>query len=159
MYRSSEQCIVMGGDYFEGQRCYQEWVVNGKFQHPDGNGRLCATADREDRFIVETAVTETESSLSTIRRTTHKRVFTMTIHRRLIERKFRTYRPLHQLPLTPAHCRAKLQLYFARSACQTLPWAARALYFSQVEHVWDTMERRLYLPGNADNLARQLEQI
>ncbi|GFY06618.1 transposable element Tc1 transposase [Trichonephila clavipes] len=30
---------------------------------------------------------------------------------------------------------------------------------SPIEHVWDMMRRRLYLPENVDDLARQLEQI
>ncbi|GFX47733.1 transposable element Tc1 transposase [Trichonephila clavipes] len=30
---------------------------------------------------------------------------------------------------------------------------------SPIEHVWDIMGRRLHLPGNVDDLARQLEQI
>ncbi|GFX74986.1 HTH_Tnp_Tc3_2 domain-containing protein [Trichonephila clavipes] len=33
----------------------------------------------------------------------------MNIHRRLIERNLRSYRPLRYLPFTPAHCRDRLQ--------------------------------------------------
>ncbi|GFV92690.1 uncharacterized protein TNCV_1375401 [Trichonephila clavipes] len=44
-------------------------------------------------------------------------------------------------------------------AYQTLPWPARSPNLSAIEHVWDMMGRRLHLPGNADDLARQLEQI
>ncbi|GFS75703.1 transposable element Tc1 transposase [Trichonephila clavipes] len=33
----------------------------------------------------------------------------MTIHRRLTERNLHSYRPLRHLPLTPVHCRARLQ--------------------------------------------------
>ncbi|GFV64310.1 HTH_Tnp_Tc3_2 domain-containing protein [Trichonephila clavipes] len=81
---------------------------NGRFQGHDGNGRPKTTADREDILIVRSGVTVLDSSLSTIRRVTRTRVSTKTIHRRLIERNLRTYRPLHHLPLTPAHYRAIL---------------------------------------------------
>ncbi|GFX38379.1 transposable element Tc1 transposase [Trichonephila clavipes] len=45
------------------------------------------------------------------------------------------------------------------TAYQTLSWPARSPDPSPIEHVWDMMGRRLYLPGNVDGLARQLEQI
>ncbi|GFU88902.1 HTH_Tnp_Tc3_2 domain-containing protein [Trichonephila clavipes] len=91
------------------RRCWQEWVDSGKFQGHDGSGRLRATADREDRLIVRSAVTASNSSFSTSRRTTRTRVSTMTIHRRLIERNLRSYRPLRPLPFTPARYRPRLQ--------------------------------------------------
>ncbi|GFV86664.1 HTH_Tnp_Tc3_2 domain-containing protein [Trichonephila clavipes] len=91
------------------RRCWQEWVENGRFQRRDGNGRPRATADREDRLTVRSAITVSDSSLLTIRRTTHTRMSTMTIHRRLIERNLRSYLPLRHLPFTPARCRARLQ--------------------------------------------------
>ncbi|GFT48287.1 HTH_Tnp_Tc3_2 domain-containing protein [Trichonephila clavipes] len=75
-----------------------------------------AAADREDRLIVISAVTAPDSLLSTVRRATRTRVFTMTIHRWLIERNLRLYRPLRHVPLTPAHCRARLLWCLARSA-------------------------------------------
>ncbi|GFT48281.1 HTH_Tnp_Tc3_2 domain-containing protein [Trichonephila clavipes] len=84
-------------------------VDSGRFQRQDGSDRSKATADREDRLIVRSAVTVLDSSLSTIRRAARTRVYTMTIHRRLIERNLRSYRPLRHLPLMPAHCRARLQ--------------------------------------------------
>ncbi|GFX61816.1 HTH_Tnp_Tc3_2 domain-containing protein [Trichonephila clavipes] len=73
-----------------------------------GSSRFKATTDQEDIFIVRSAVTVPESSLSTIRRATPTRVSTMTNHRQLIERNLRYYRPLRHLPHTPAHCRARL---------------------------------------------------
>ncbi|GFY06000.1 HTH_Tnp_Tc3_2 domain-containing protein [Trichonephila clavipes] len=76
-----------------------EWVENGRFQRHDGSGRI----------RVRSAVTASDSSLSTIRRTTRTRVSTMTIHRRLIEQNLLSYRPLRHLPFTPALCRARLQ--------------------------------------------------
>ncbi|GFW48810.1 HTH_Tnp_Tc3_2 domain-containing protein [Trichonephila clavipes] len=91
------------------RKCWQEWVENGRFQRHDGSGRPREKADREDKMIVKSAVTASESSLSTIRRTTRTRVSTMTIHRWLIERNLRSYRPLRHLPFAPAHCRTKLQ--------------------------------------------------
>ncbi|KFM74957.1 Transposable element Tcb1 transposase, partial [Stegodyphus mimosarum] len=45
------------------------------------------------------------------------------------------------------------------TACQTLPWPARSPALSPIEHVWDMIGRRLHLPGNVDDLTRQLEQI
>ncbi|GFU77499.1 HTH_Tnp_Tc3_2 domain-containing protein [Trichonephila clavipes] len=71
--------------------------------------------DQEDRLIVISAVTALDSSLSTIRRTTCRQVSTMTIHRRLIERNLRSYRLLRYGPITPTHCRARLQWCLARS--------------------------------------------
>ncbi|GFU57727.1 uncharacterized protein TNCV_3638781 [Trichonephila clavipes] len=45
------------------------------------------------------------------------------------------------------------------TAYQTLPWSAKSPDLSPMEHVWDMMKRRLHLPENVDDLARQLEQI
>ncbi|GFS65977.1 transposable element Tcb1 transposase [Trichonephila clavipes] len=45
------------------------------------------------------------------------------------------------------------------TAYQALLWPARSPDLSVIEHVWNMMGRRLHLPGNADDLARQLEQI
>ncbi|GFV03501.1 HTH_Tnp_Tc3_2 domain-containing protein [Trichonephila clavipes] len=49
------------------RRCWQEWVENGRFWRLDGRNQPRATADREDRLIVKSAVTASDSSLSTIR--------------------------------------------------------------------------------------------
>ncbi|GFX63550.1 transposable element Tc1 transposase [Trichonephila clavipes] len=38
------------------------------------------------------------------------------------------------------------------TACQTLPWLARSLVLSSIEHVWDMMGRQLHLQGNVDTL-------
>ena len=46
----------------------------------------------------------------------------MTIHRRLRERNLRSRRPLRHLPLTPAHCRARLQWCMARSGWNDADW-------------------------------------
>ncbi|GFS66233.1 HTH_Tnp_Tc3_2 domain-containing protein [Trichonephila clavipes] len=81
------------------RRCWQEWVENGRFQRHDGGGRSRATADREDRLIVRSAVKASDPSLSTIRRTARTRVSTMTIYRRLLQRLLRSYRPLRHLPV------------------------------------------------------------
>ncbi|GFU47963.1 HTH_Tnp_Tc3_2 domain-containing protein [Trichonephila clavipes] len=85
------------------RRCSQEWVGSSRFQFHNSSGRLRATSDREDRLIVRSAVRTPDSSFSTIRRATRTRVSTMIIHRRLIERNLRSYRPLCHLPLTTAH--------------------------------------------------------
>ncbi|GFX47522.1 HTH_Tnp_Tc3_2 domain-containing protein [Trichonephila clavipes] len=91
------------------RRCWQEWVDSGGLQRHDGSGRTRATADQEDRLIVRSTVTASDSLLSTIRHTTRTRVSTMTFHRRLIEQNLRSYRPLRHLPFAPARCRARLQ--------------------------------------------------
>ncbi|GFX11947.1 HTH_Tnp_Tc3_2 domain-containing protein [Trichonephila clavipes] len=104
------------------RRCWQEWVARGRFQRHDSSGRPRATADRQDRLIVRSAVTALDSSLSTVRRTTHTRVSTMNIHRRLIERNLRSYRPLHYLPFTPEHCVARLQWCLKRSGSNHADW-------------------------------------
>ncbi|GFW17239.1 HTH_Tnp_Tc3_2 domain-containing protein [Trichonephila clavipes] len=82
------------------RRCRQEWVDNSRFQFHDDSVRPRAAADGEDRWIVRSAVTAPDSSLSTFRRVTHLRVSTMTNPRRLIERNLRSYGPLCHLPLT-----------------------------------------------------------
>ncbi|GFW99999.1 HTH_Tnp_Tc3_2 domain-containing protein [Trichonephila clavipes] len=43
------------------RRCWQEWVDNDRFQRHDGSGQPRATADREDRVIVRSTVTVTDS--------------------------------------------------------------------------------------------------
>ncbi|GFW60142.1 hypothetical protein TNCV_1389551 [Trichonephila clavipes] len=45
------------------------------------------------------------------------------------------------------------------TARQALPWLARSPDFSPIETIWDMMGMPLYLPGNADDLAQELEQI
>ncbi|GFT66386.1 hypothetical protein TNCV_3208311 [Trichonephila clavipes] len=45
----------------------------------------------------------------------------MTIHRWLIERNLPSHRPLRNLPLTPAHCRARLQWFLIRSGQRADP--------------------------------------
>ncbi|GFV73714.1 transposable element Tc1 transposase [Trichonephila clavipes] len=57
-----------------------------------------------------------------MRRATRTRVFTMTFHRRLIERNLRSYRPLRHLPLTPANCRARLKRCLTRSGWNHDDW-------------------------------------
>ncbi|GFU30447.1 HTH_Tnp_Tc3_2 domain-containing protein [Trichonephila clavipes] len=49
------------------RRCWQEWMDSGRFQHHDERSQPRATADREDRLIVRSAVTASDSLLSTIR--------------------------------------------------------------------------------------------
>ncbi|GFT37149.1 HTH_Tnp_Tc3_2 domain-containing protein [Trichonephila clavipes] len=46
----------------------------------------------------------------------------MTIHRRLVERNLRSYRPLCLMPLTSAHYRARLQWCLARSGWNHADW-------------------------------------
>ncbi|GFU56874.1 HTH_Tnp_Tc3_2 domain-containing protein [Trichonephila clavipes] len=104
------------------RRCWQEWVNKDRFQRHDSSRRHSATADREDRLIVKTAVIALDSSLSTIRCVTCTRVSTTTIHRRLIERSLPSYGPLRHLPLTPAHRRARLQWCFALSSWNQTNW-------------------------------------
>ncbi|GFX35789.1 hypothetical protein TNCV_745821 [Trichonephila clavipes] len=72
-----------------------------------------AIADRKDRLIVRSAVTELDSSLSTIKRTALTRVIHVSIHKQKIERDLRSYQPLHHLRLTSAHFRARIQWFLA----------------------------------------------
>ncbi|GFW11462.1 HTH_Tnp_Tc3_2 domain-containing protein [Trichonephila clavipes] len=97
----------MGRSHATLRRCWQEWVEDGRFRRHEGSGRFRATADWEDRLIVGSAVTASDPSLSTIRRTTRTRVSTITIRKPLIERISPSHRPLRPLPLTPARCRAR----------------------------------------------------
>ncbi|GFW12056.1 HTH_Tnp_Tc3_2 domain-containing protein [Trichonephila clavipes] len=85
------------------RRCWQKWAENGRFQRHDGNGRPRATADPEERLIVRSAVTASDSSLSNVRRTTRTRVSPMAIHRRLIEQSLTSCRLLRYLPFTPLY--------------------------------------------------------
>ncbi|GFV52435.1 hypothetical protein TNCV_2771821 [Trichonephila clavipes] len=48
----------------------------------------------------------------------------MTINRWPIEQNLRSYRPLRHLPLTPAHCQAKLQWCLARSCWSHAKWGS-----------------------------------
>ncbi|GFT58894.1 HTH_Tnp_Tc3_2 domain-containing protein [Trichonephila clavipes] len=91
-------------------------------QRQDGSGHPRVTSDRDDRFIALSAVTTPDSSLSTIRRVTRTPISIMAIHRRLIERNLCYYRLLRQLPLTPAHCRARLLWCLARSGWNHTDW-------------------------------------
>ncbi|GFW47939.1 transposable element Tcb2 transposase [Trichonephila clavipes] len=88
------------------RRCWQEWVDSGRFKHHDVSGRPRTISDREDRFIVRSAVTASYSSLSNIRRATRTQESTMTIHRWLVELNLRSYRTLRHMPLTLAHYQA-----------------------------------------------------
>ncbi|GFV31060.1 HTH_Tnp_Tc3_2 domain-containing protein, partial [Trichonephila clavipes] len=103
------------------RRCWQEWVDNGRFQRHDGSSQPRPTAC-DHRLNVQQAVPAPDSSLSTIRRVTRIRVATITIHRQLIERNSSSYQPLRDLPLTPAHCRARLQWCSARSCWNHADW-------------------------------------
>ncbi|GFV50215.1 HTH_Tnp_Tc3_2 domain-containing protein [Trichonephila clavipes] len=104
------------------KRCWQEWVDKGIFQRHNDCGRPRATADRKDRLIIRSAVTAPDSSLSTIRSATRTRVSTITTHRRQIEQNLHSYRPLRPLPLTPTHCRDKLQWCLAVSDWNHADW-------------------------------------
>ncbi|GFU10304.1 transposable element Tcb1 transposase [Trichonephila clavipes] len=44
------------------------------------------------------------------------------------------------------------------TACQTLPWPAISPNLPPIEHVCNMMGRQLHLPGNTDDLPRQLNQ-
>ncbi|GFT35525.1 HTH_Tnp_Tc3_2 domain-containing protein [Trichonephila clavipes] len=121
------------------RRCWQERTNNGRFQHHDGSGGSRATADREDRLIVGSVVTVPDSSLSIIRRPTYSRVSTMTIHRQLIEN----------------------EIYIRTDRYATYH---SHLHIIELDYIgaWldqDMMGRGLHLPGNVNDLARQLKQI
>ncbi|GFV62196.1 HTH_Tnp_Tc3_2 domain-containing protein [Trichonephila clavipes] len=94
----------------------------------DSSVQSRATADKEDILIAISAVTVPDSSLSTIRRVTRTRVSTIIIQKQLTQRNLRSYRPLRHLPLTPAHCVARLQWCLARSGWNHADW--RRIVFS-----------------------------
>ncbi|GFW91225.1 HTH_Tnp_Tc3_2 domain-containing protein [Trichonephila clavipes] len=48
----------------------------------------------------------------------------MAIHRQLIERNLRSYRPLRYLPHTPVHCVARLQWCSDRSGWNHADWGS-----------------------------------
>ncbi|GFU13665.1 hypothetical protein TNCV_939081 [Trichonephila clavipes] len=68
------------------RRCWQEWVGNDIFQRYDGSGRSRATADPEDILIARSAVSASDSSLSTIRCTTRTRVYVHHDHSQMADR-------------------------------------------------------------------------
>ncbi|GFU59593.1 HTH_Tnp_Tc3_2 domain-containing protein [Trichonephila clavipes] len=84
------------------RRCWQEWVDRVRFQRHDGSAP--------------------DSSLSTTRRATRTRVSTMIIHKRIVEQSLQSYRPLHHLPLTSAHCQIRLQWCLTRSGWNHANW-------------------------------------
>ncbi|GFX49616.1 hypothetical protein TNCV_4902581 [Trichonephila clavipes] len=88
---------------------------NDRFLDHDGSGRPRPIIDPKCTLIERSAVTALDLSLSTNIHATRTQVSIMTIHRRLIERYLSSYRGLHHLPLTPAHCRARFGGCFARS--------------------------------------------
>ncbi|GFW65240.1 hypothetical protein TNCV_395061 [Trichonephila clavipes] len=79
----------------------QERVKIGRFLCHDGSGQHKATSDREDILTVRSAVTAFDSLLSTIKHAKRSPVFTMIIHRRLIEPNLHSY-PTATYPATPA---------------------------------------------------------
>ncbi|GFY11726.1 transposable element Tc1 transposase [Trichonephila clavipes] len=79
----------------------------------------------------------------------------MAIHRQLIERNLRSYRPLRHLPLTPAHCRVRLQWCFARSCWNHADWG-RIVFIneSRFQLCPDDHRRRIWRrPGQRANPA------
>ncbi|GFV39041.1 HTH_Tnp_Tc3_2 domain-containing protein [Trichonephila clavipes] len=137
------------------RRCWQEWVDNGRFQGNDGSDRLRATADRKDRLLVRLVVTTPDSSLSTVRRATRTRVSTMTIQRWLIEQNLRSYQPLRHLPLTPAHCQARLQGYLVLLIWNNADWG-RIVFSDEscFQLCPDDHRRRVWrLPGQREDVA------
>ncbi|GFV19034.1 HTH_Tnp_Tc3_2 domain-containing protein [Trichonephila clavipes] len=107
--------LHMGRSDAANKICSQEWMDSGRFQRQDDSGQPRATADKEDELIVRSGVISLDSSVATIRQVTRTRVFTMVIHRRMIEQNLRSHRPLHHQPLTSPHCVARLQWCLALS--------------------------------------------
>ncbi|GFX41476.1 transposable element Tc1 transposase [Trichonephila clavipes] len=161
----------------------------GIFQRRDDSGRPKAAADRKDRLIVRSAVTAPDSSSSTIRRTTRTRVSTMTFHRPSMKFtlvSIVTPPASHActlssqitrripLPTVPEDHRRRVWRRLGQRADPALiiarhtgpqPGVMLLKHFlgqpdlSPIEHIWDMMGRRLHLPGNVDDLVRQLKQI
>ncbi|GFW32963.1 transposable element Tcb1 transposase [Trichonephila clavipes] len=162
-----------------------EWEDSNRFQRHDGSDRPTATVDREDILIVRSAVTEPDSSLSTITRTNPASNCVLTIIEdvsgdswgslpilislvhatQALDQELRSGVPL---PFLLQYIDLVFQQDNARphtarvvmsclTALQTLPWPARSPDLSPVMHVWDMMGRQLHLPGNINDLVWQLE--
>ncbi|GFT28046.1 transposable element Tc1 transposase [Trichonephila clavipes] len=98
--------------------------VDGGFKLRNKDSVIClwSVVEVVSHNAPRSAVTAPDSSLSTIRRATRTRVSTRTIHRRLKERNLRLYPPLHNLPISAAHCRACLQWCSAQSVWNHADW-------------------------------------
>lgn len=70
------------------------WINNGRFKRQNSSGRPRTTAEREGRVIVRSAISASDSSLSTIRRVIRSLISNMTIDR-LRKRNLRSYRLLY----------------------------------------------------------------
>ncbi|GFW55681.1 transposable element Tc1 transposase [Trichonephila clavipes] len=78
----------------------------------------------------------------TIRRATHTRVSTLTIHRRQIEQNLISHRPLHHLPLIPSHCRARLQRCLNQSGWNHTDWTRVVFSNESHFHLYPDYHRR-----------------
>ncbi|GFW61238.1 HTH_Tnp_Tc3_2 domain-containing protein [Trichonephila clavipes] len=84
------------------RRCWKEWVDSGRFQRYDGSDKPRATEDWKDILICQISCHKALFIVITHQTCEPLTVSTMTIHGRLIEQYLRSYRPLRNLPFTPA---------------------------------------------------------
>ncbi|GFS75947.1 transposable element Tcb1 transposase [Trichonephila clavipes] len=156
-FRQIGESLVMGRSAAAIRRCWQEWVNSGRFQRHDGSGRPRTTADQEDRLIVKSAVTALDSSLSTIiRATMFSDEFLFHLgpedHRRRVLRRPGQHADHAFTIARPTSPQQGVMIWGAISFEAGPLWS---LLEAHLQH----SGRRLRLPGNVDELARQLEQI
>ncbi|GFV68115.1 transposable element Tc1 transposase [Trichonephila clavipes] len=126
------------------RRCWQEWVDSGRFQRHDGGNHA------DWRRIVFSDVYRFQlcpnNYLRRVWRSPEKRAdpaFTI-VHQA---------GPVPGVMQDNARPHTALVAMNCLTACQTLLLPARSPNLFPIEHVWDMMGRRLYLPGNVDDLA------
>ena len=95
--------------------CCKQWSREGTFSRRPGSGRPRGTTEREDRRIRRTAVTHRTASAANIRAAVGTTVTQRTVRNRLLEEQLRARRPVACIPLTPSHCRLRLQWCQARA--------------------------------------------
>lgn len=108
------------------RRCWDQWVSEGTHTRRPGSGRPRQTTSRQDRLILRQARILPTSSVSTIQRqvapSLQVPVSASTISRRLAEGHLVSRRPLRVLPLTPTHCRVRLQWCRSRRNWTATEW-------------------------------------
>ncbi|GFX72894.1 transposable element Tcb1 transposase [Trichonephila clavipes] len=120
------------------------------FTRRPGSGRPGHTKRREDRHIVRNArVQPTASSVdiqAQVVPSLGAPVSSGTIRRRLAEGQ-----------CSVSHGTARVSQDYLRTVT-TLPWLARSLDLSPIEHTWDHLGRRVWHPTSLNELEARLQQ-
>ena len=101
-------------------------------QCQEGSSRPRETAEREDRAILRAAITTPDASLSSIVPANSASVITRTIHRRLTERRLRSWRPLRRIPLNSVQRQTRLRWCQTHSHWNVIDWSR--IIFSEESH-------------------------